>query len=439
MDKDRSLVRQLLRKKMDRALNGRDTAMLDILKATYSEAEWNALLLDVMDDWVREQNASTGSGSLVYWLTGVAAMITVAIIALIGKGDGDGDPNFPYADLRCAEIPMDEELALTGFPVRVSWGDREELRIQAGATGTVQRVGDIELRRKTSGELQLVRIPADDQAHPNNSLADQDSTALNIRTAAMEQAEVVLPGGTRIRLNAGSSLSYRPLKNLFGRHSVEICIIGEALVSVPPVSLDQAVSGGQDPEDPSDEHEQPTLHLATLNAEIQTAGASFSVLSLPGTTILTLLEGALTARSIPSGRTYKVSDLDKRYKLETIRKEGTLRPDRWGYRFLDQREEPAGWTRRVQSYHNMPMREFISEMGRWYGFRVERIECIPAHLRITVAVCRDTPLEDVLAVVHESGVPIYRVDGAYSFCKPPGSGAGQPEYPQSLGGPVADR
>lgn len=44
-------------------------------------------------------------------------------------------------------------------------------------------------------------------------------------------------------------------------------------------------------------------------------------------------------------------------------------------------------------------------------------------------------------VVRESGVPIYQVDGAYTFCNPPGSGSGsgQPEHPQSLGAPASSK
>src|SRR5690606_15982900 len=72
----------------------------------------------------------------------------------------------------------------------------------------------------------------------------------------------------------------------------------------------------------------------------------------------------------------------------------------------------------VGVYHNAPLKKFVAEMSRWYGIKVENMDCIPDGPRITAAVDYQAPLYEIYAHIYKAGVFIYEGDGMISFCNP---------------------
>lgn len=62
--------------------------------------------------------------------------------------------------------------------------------------------------------------------------------------------------------------------------------------------------------------------------------------------------------------------------------------------------EALGWTRMRREYRNVPVREFVADMSRWYGFRVEDMACVPEGPRITATVCYRAPVGEVYAQLY---------------------------------------
>ena len=74
------------------------------------------------------------------------------------------------------------------------------------------------------------------------------------------------------------------------------------------------------------------------------------------------------------------------------------------------------WTRAVRGYEDVPLREFVQEMSRWYGFRVKDYRCLPLDKRITATVCYRKDQKAAFAAIRDAGVLLYENKGMISFC-----------------------
>jgi len=74
------------------------------------------------------------------------------------------------------------------------------------------------------------------------------------------------------------------------------------------------------------------------------------------------------------------------------------------------------WTQAVRRYRNVPMREFVSDMARWYGIRFEDINCIPARIKINVEMCYRADPSELIDFIRGSGITVIEHKYYYSFC-----------------------
>src|SRR5690606_35470779 len=78
-------------------------------------------------------------------------------------------------------------------------------------------------------------------------------------------------------------------------------------------------------------------------------------------------------------------------------------------------EEALAWTRMKRIYRDAPVREFVADMSRWYGFRVENMNCVPLGPRITATVCYQAPVAEVYAQLRAANIFMVEKDGMVSF------------------------
>ncbi|MBX3239028.1 MAG: hypothetical protein KIT80_09625 [Chitinophagaceae bacterium] len=68
-------------------------------------------------------------------------------------------------------------------------------------------------------------------------------------------------------------------------------------------------------------------------------------------------------------------------------------------------------------YYKVPLQKFMADMMRWYGLQVKNPECAPPVL-ISAQLCYREPVEKMLSVLRQHGVPTYRKDNTLTLCDP---------------------
>jgi len=92
--------------------------------------------------------------------------------------------------------------------------------------------------------------------------------------------------------------------------------------------------------------------------------------------------------------------------------------DEWSVSKLNKADiaQSLTWTQAVRRYRNVPMRDFVSDMARWYGIRFEDINCIPAKIKINVEMCYRADSFELIDFIRGSGIPVIEHKYYYSFC-----------------------
>src|SRR5690606_2281365 len=164
----------------------------------------------------------------------------------------------------CADMPRNSTLPVAQFASSIRYGEAGVV-VSAAQQGHIARVGNLEVVRDAAGVLVVTEVQeataADTVGQPY----------VRFVTAPFQQSEVLLPGGVRVRLNAGSTLSYPLLLP-----EPDVCymeIAGEAQVVVP---ADAATA---------------RVVVATVNSQVQVVQGEFAVLATAAETRVTLLDG----------------------------------------------------------------------------------------------------------------------------------------------------
>jgi len=325
------------------------------------------------------------------WLGTAAALVMVLVLALRTAGN-----RFPSVDVgsNCPEWVGDGEIPGSEFACTVWWGDSTSITVAPSSRGRLAVIRNLEFWRHADGVLELVPTgrtwPADTAGTP----------AVRIATQPYQQCVVALPDGSRVRLNAGSVLEYG-LWNL-DRDTVFLRLQGQALV--------------QHKENVKPGNGKIRLILETPDAQLQMASGAFTVVAERYRTRAVLLEGKAYLFSRWGDR-----QLELVYPGEAVAmKRCCTDPDgaittEVTVSCVDA-EDALAWTRMKREYRNAPVREFVADMSRWYGFRVEDMDCVPKGPRITATVCYQAPVGEVYAQLFAAKVFMTEKDGMVSFC-----------------------
>ena len=295
----------------------------------------------------------------------------------------------------CPVWVSDGEILASEFACTVWWGDSTSITVDRTSRGRLGVIRNVEIWRDADGVLAL---------RPVRLSAGADTTnvpAIRIITHPYQQCMVRLPDGSEIRLNAGSVLQY-PLWNVDKEVSYAQ-LTGQAWVRL------------REKEKP----QRPVkLVIETPNSQLHTTAGAYTVLATGNESKAVLLE------------VQTVMLADKGEKQENLLFPGdevtmtTYRPEPGGelatqvsVACVDTRDA-LGWTRMRREYRNAPVQEFVADMSRWHGFRVESMACVPDGPRITVTVCYRAPVGEVYAQFYAANVFWTQRDGMVSFCGP---------------------
>lgn len=265
-------------------------------------------------------------------------------------------------------------------------------RTSRGRLGVIR---NLEIWRYADGSLAL--LP---RGYP--VAADTSGTpAIRVATHPYQQCLVRLPDSTEVRLDAGSVLEY-PLWNL-DRDTTFLRLGGQAWVRLgeKEKSRETAVK----------------LIVGTPNAQLQMAAGAYTVLAERGETRAVLLDGRAVMFGRQGDEQQEMVIPGDDVTMKTVRtKDGTIQTTT--AIACTGEEEALGWTRMRRTYRNTSVREFVADMSRWYGFKIENMNCVPEGLRITATVCYRAPVTEVYAQLSAADVFMVEKDGMISFCGP---------------------
>lgn len=402
-------VRELIRKSLEGTLTAGEAALLKAARRIYEKEEWRWLLLAVLDEIKekeslaqqeipqpvltkiletarrRKQARATVNLAIRYGMIAAAMLIVYIGFAVYHELKQPYQPSG-----QCAEMPKGMEIPVSEFASMIRYGDSESIPVAVGMQGYIAQVGNIEITRDSSGVLVLRALrpasAADTVGHPT----------VRFVTSAFQQCEVLLPDGTRARLNANSMLIY-PM------------FIPEPDISYAQIRGEARVRASETPEG-------KRLVVETVNSQLQMEHGGFAVVATAADTRVTLLDGDLLVTA------------KQQLQQQVLKRTGSRATVRWTHQ-LDGRitesvsyqrkskvEEATGWTKASRRYHNVPMREYVADMSRWYGFKVKDIHCIPASMRVNAMICYRAPLGEALAVAQKAGLRVHLSNGMYSFC-----------------------
>ncbi|SEK41198.1 FecR family protein [Parapedobacter koreensis] len=409
-------VKRLLKQWAEGTLSEEGQTELHVARHFYSEEEWLRMEVDACCeledgrpdrrpvDWhpaferaKRRERKKQSKATTVSRLA--TALGAAALLLLVVWWGGLMSPERPRPmDLgnNCPVWASDGEIPGSEFACTVWWGDSTSITVDRTSRGRLGVIRNVEIWRYADGALALLPV-----GYPREA----DTTeipAIRVATHPYQQCVVRLPGGSEVRLNAGSVLEY-PLSNL-ARDTTFLRLSGQALVQL---------------EEKRAERGEVKLIITTPNAELQMAGGAYTVLAERNETRAVLLEGKAVLFSRGG-----VERQELLFPGDVVTMEQCcIAPDSTITTKVDvsciAEKEALAWTRMKRTYRNTPVREFVADMSRWYGFKVENMNCVPEGPRITATVCYRAPVAEVYAQLYAADVFMVEKDGMVSFCGPP--------------------
>ncbi|GAB3426254.1 FecR family protein [Niabella aquatica] len=315
------------------------------------------------------------------WLKGIAACVLLAAVAVWAL-QLIRDRQYKAA---CNITGTNGDVPTSGFYAELKAGN-ENWRLDSNQTGLLRRYRGMELHN-SAGRV----------TYRHNGIDTGAGTLLGVQeiyTAAQQQYRVQLPGGVQLRLNAQTRIRLESESN--GNRVLTVTLLqGELFVQ----------HSGSIP-----------FLLYTTNSAFQTGNSDFDVRILPNATRVVVTRGNLWVRDMRTGNSEQLAVNDAAAVL-------TLR---WGNLLKDTLITHRGvntaplvtWKQRSREYNKVPLRQFVYDMGQWYGIRFDKTECLPEK-NISVRLCYKAPPEEFIAALEQNGIKVYRtLKGGYAFCDP---------------------
>jgi hypothetical protein len=271
----------------------------------------------------------------------------------------------------CGGLPEGSESPTGVYTCKLILDNGCSILIDSSHNGIVTKQGNREIIKLESGALLYKKLLSPTS---NDSTKPMYNT---ITTARGAQYRVILPDGTKLRLNAASSIRF-PVE--FSENARFVEVEGEAFFEVAP-------------------NKTVPFYAKAGNTVIKVMGTRFNVNAYSGNTIATLLSGSLEVKSGPDSvllqpgqQAIVWSDRQtagRRYSLVKVSRADTA--------------QVVSWKKVEHVYLNIAMKDFITDIGRCYNLEMINMGGVPDRL-ISVTLCYNTPVAEVLKLFREMGL-----------------------------------
>lgn len=390
---EKSRLRQLLTDYSVGTISGPDLeTLLDYVATHHGDTDLDSLLAEMLEDTELDFDLRVDSEGLYrrivehprfseqpetlkrrqWWWYGAAAAVLITGVMLLIQTDPVNEPD------RAVSVPSVVTRTVTTAP-----SDRPILRLAGGEV--------IDLDSASNGMLAVedgTQIIFDGKAlHYEGELVDANGEIMRntIVTPKGRQYQLVLPDGSRIWLNAATTLTY-PVK--FSKNKREVEIRGEAYFEVEKTA------------------DWPFI-VKTTSQQIEVLGTHFNVSAYDDDELAktTLVEGRVKVASSSEGR------LASREKvLKPGQQAITLRgSDHITIGGIDT-EEVISWKENLFVFNNEEISEVMKKVSRWYDVEVEYLDGM-AGKRIGGSIPRLSHVEELMEALKATGLLHYKMKG----------------------------
>ena len=289
--------------------------------------------------------------------------------------------------LLCGGLAEDNETPAGIYPCKLAISNNEVMWIDSSYRGIVAVQGNTTLLRTDRGVLEY-------KTHSSTGNVS-DSLQYNTITTTKGQYNLILPDGSKVRLNAGSSIRF-PVAFLRDKRIVEI--EGEALLEVVP------------------DNDAPffTLIKNVKHTAIKVTGSGFNIKTYAHGAYTTVIQGSLEIKSNTGSVVLQKGGTA--FIRANRQKPGSMDSSIIVLNKVDT-AAAVSWRKVMHVYNNTPMKEFVTDMGRMYNLEIVNLDCV-SHGAISARICYTTPVEEILKIFRETGLRYVLEGGRIIFCKP---------------------
>lgn len=274
-----------------------------------------------------------------------------------------------------ASAPGHHDFAPGGNKAVLTLADGTELALDSSASGALTQQGNTKITQPAGGQLAYNSQPGAGGATQYNTL----------RTPKGGQFQVLLPDGSKVWLNAASSLKY-PVA--FNGTSRQVELTGEAyfeIASNAAMPFKVLVPKG----------------LQDQRMEVAVLGTQFNIMAYADEAAIktTLLEGAVNVTN--QGISKKLMPgqgalLDKQHDQLTLLQQVNT-------------EEAVAWKNGFIQLEGNDIATVMRMIARWYDVEVVFTDPVPSHFRGTIP--RNVPVSQVLKLLEMTGEVHFEIRG----------------------------
>lgn len=349
----------------------------DVNFGEYQNEEWEAPFFGTLQNRINIGSAQKMKSADKTDFARAAVIVGIFILAGLAAWFCGGRSKLITS---CGGLSGESEIPTGVYSCRLTLNSGCSIFIDSTYKGPVAKQGNTEIMRLLSGELLYMKKA--------NILNDSSQIMFNtIATSAGDQYQVILPDGSRVRLNAASSIRF-PVE--FSANKRMVTLEGEAFFDIKS-------------------NKAAPFYINAGNAEIGALGTSFNVNAYSGNTITTLLSGSLEIKNNKDSVRLKPGQ-------EAIAGFGPATNSRpLIIVHAADTAKAVSWKKVLRVYEKVPLKAFVSDIGRWYNLELQHTECIPDRV-ISATLCYETPLSKILTLFQANGLHFIQEGRKIVFC-----------------------
>lgn len=279
----------------------------------------------------------------------------------------------------------DNDIAPGGNKAVLTLADGTQVPLDSVAKGTLMQQGNTKITQSAGGQLTYTA----QKGYNETPAALQYNT---LRTPRGGQFQLTLPDGTKVWLNAASSLKY-PVA--FNGRTRQVELTGEAYFDVArnaDMPFRVTVRTGQN---------RDSLDVAVL-------GTQFNIMAYEDEALVktTLLEGAVKVSSGGSNQQLapgQGAHLDKQYNMLTLQPHVNT-------------EEAVAWKNGYIQLEGNDIASAMRQLVRWYNMDV--VYTTPVHAHFRGIIPRSVPVSQVLKMMEMTGEVHFEIRGKQIIVSP---------------------
>lgn len=281
--------------------------------------------------------------------------------------------HYKTAETSCDGLTAGAEIPTSQYSFRLMTDSSGSRLVNGRFSGVLKQEGNLELFQAIPGILQY-------RKRTGIATGDDSIISHTISTPPNQQYQLILPGGTMVRLNASTSIQV-----LFypSGECKQVEVDGEAYFEV-------AV--------------KMPLNILTKHGRIEVSRGDFNLNANRAQSIAALQSGSLQVfNGADNLELSACGDL-------AVTGQDSIRLFRGQDMYY-----LLSWKKADRIYHKVHLQNFVTDMCRWYGLQFENLNCVPDK-QIDARICYKAPVSEMLAILRRQGLRFQFEGENISFC-----------------------